>query len=324
MPEQTAAMVFPRQLVQRLSGEVEWVPGFFTADGMDDRLGLLAGVEYLFTGWQSPCIDEAVLAAAPDLKAVFHCAGSVRHVTGDVFWERNIPIASANEANGVPVAEFTYAQIVLSLKGHWQSTKAYAVKRRIPPERKDACGLRGATVGLVSLGSIARMLVPKLKAWPLRVLAYDPYVSAGQARELGVALTSLEALFAESQVVSCHAPLYPDTEGLLQERHFLAMPPHATFINTSRGRVVDSEGLVRALRDRPDLSALLDVTDPEPLPPDSPFFGLPNAHISPHIAGSIGNECLNLGEAMIAELRRFLAGQPLQGRITREQAARMT
>lgn len=102
-----------------------------------------------------------------------------------------------------------------------------------------------------------------------------------------------------------------------------SLKPHATFINTSRGAVVDESGLIEVLQQRPDLMALLDVTDPEPPVSGSPLYTLPNVFLTPHIAGSLAGECARMGDLAIEECRRFLAGEPLRWAITREQAARM-
>jgi phosphoglycerate dehydrogenase-like enzyme len=101
------------------------------------------------------------------------------------------------------------------------------------------------------------------------------------------------------------------------------MKLNATFINTARGAVVRENELIDVLRERSDLTALLDVTYPEPPVPDSPLFTLPNVMLTPHIAGSVGPECLRMGELMYDELCRYLNGEPMRYKVRREQAAMM-
>jgi phosphoglycerate dehydrogenase-like enzyme len=101
------------------------------------------------------------------------------------------------------------------------------------------------------------------------------------------------------------------------------MKSGASFINTARGAIVREPEMVAVLQARPDLFAVLDVFDPEPPEPGSPLYALPNVFLTPHIAGSIGRECWRMGEYMLAEVRRFLAGEPLQWRVTRQSAELM-
>ena len=131
------------------------------------------------------------------------------------------------------------------------------------------------------------------------------------AAALGLRLVTLEELFARCDVVSLHVPLLPSTRGLVTARLVASMKPNATLINTARGAILEP-AVVSVLSQRPDLQAVLDVTDPEPLPAGSLLRSLPNVTLTPHVAGSVGRECRRLGDMMVDELRRFVAGQPLQ------------
>jgi phosphoglycerate dehydrogenase-like enzyme len=117
--------------------------------------------------------------------------------------------------------------------------------------------------------------------------------------------------------------LLPETIGLITGRHLELMKPGAIFINTARGEIVDEAGLIDALRRRPDVQAVLDVTAPEPPKSDSPLYTLPNVLLTPHIAGSLGAECERMGHAMVDEFDRYLAGQPLLWEVTPERIATM-
>ncbi len=133
----------------------------------------------------------------------------------------------------------------------------------------------------------------------------------------------LEEVFARCDVVSLHAPHLKETEGMITGRHLRSMQPGATFINTSRGAVVREGEMIDALREWPDLCAVLDVTAPEPPAADSPLYDLTNVVLTPHIAGSMHGECRRMGRYMLEELRRYLRGEPLLWRIDRETAARL-
>lgn len=278
------------ELLAEISALVEIVAPPQTRQSILENPSVLAEAEIIFSGWGMPVMDAAFLSQAPNLKAVFYGAGSVRHIVTDVFWERGIQLCSAYEANDIPVAEFTLAQILLGLKGYWPYVRSFAQTGRWY-EHLATAGIYGSTVGLVSLGMIGRMVAQKLKAYDVHVIAYDPYVTPEAAADLGVALVSLMEVFQRADVVSLHTPWLPETEGLIRREHFAAMKPNATFINTARGAIVREEEMAAVLKDRSDLVALLDVTYPEPPLCGSSLLELPNVVITPHISGANTHEC---------------------------------
>lgn len=281
----------------------------------------LSDVTLVFSGWGMPKLDAALLRRMPKLKVVFYGAGSIKYFMTDDAWDRGIQVCSAYAANAVPVTEFTLAQILLSLKQTWRMALSIRQNGRFPSDRSLIAGAYGSTVALLSLGMIGRMVAERLRTFDLKIIAYDPFVKPDRAKELGVRLVSLEEAFAEAHVVSCHTPWLKETEGMIRGRHFESMQRGATFINTARGAVVHEPEMIAALQRRPDLTALLDVTYPEPPVAGSPLYTLPNVVLSPHIAGSIGRECHRMARLMVEECARWKAGQPLQWSISRERAA---
>jgi phosphoglycerate dehydrogenase-like enzyme len=219
-------------------------------------------------------------------------------------------VTAAIHANSIPVAEYTLATILLSLKHAWSLARQTRERRTFVP-RNGAPSAFGSTVGLISLGNLGRTLVDLLRTFHLRILAYDPHLPAAAAKRMGVELVSLAEVFRRSDVVSLRAPHTAETEGMVTGAHLASM---ATFINTARGAVVRERELVEVLGRRPDLQAVLDVTDPEPPVRDSPLYTLPNVVLTPHIAGSAGGECRRMGRYMVEELERYVAGEPLEGR----------
>lgn len=282
----------------------------------------LGEVEVIFSTWGMPKMDEEFLRRLPGLRAVFYAAGSVKGFATEEAYARGIRISSAWGANAIPVAEFTVAAITLSLKQFWacasatRRAKNYARPLAIP-------GTFRSTVGLVSLGMIGKLVVQRLRSLDLHVLAYDPFISAQEAKTLGVELVSLPVLFERSDVVSVHTPWLKETEKLITGELLQSLRPGATFINTSRGAVVDEPAMVEVARERPDVSFVLDVTYPEPPPPESALYELPNVVLTPHIAGSAGGEVARMGEWMAEEFDRFRLGQPLAHEVTKEMLARM-
>jgi phosphoglycerate dehydrogenase-like enzyme len=184
-------------------------------------------------------------------------------------------------------------------------------------------GAYGSTVGLVSLGKVGRHVVKLLQNLEVKVIAFDPFVTAAEAAELNVELCTLADVFRRADVVSLHTPWLPETEGMITGEHFTLMKSNACFINTARGVIMREQEMIEVLRQRPDLTAVLDVTYPEPPEPGSPLYTLPNVVLTPHIAGSLDNECRRMGRMVVDELKRYLNEEPLRWRITREQAARM-
>ena len=293
-----------------------------TADSVAKNPCVLTEAEVILSGWGAPAMDAAFLEAAPNLRVVLYGAGSIRRMATPALWDRGVRITSANAANAVPVSEYVLAAILFSLKRGWHF--AFSARREMAlPGQSQVPGAYGSTVGLVSLGMVGRLVRERLRPFDLRVVAYDPYVTPEEARIIGVDLMSLEDLFESSEVVSLHSPLLPETEGMILGSHVASMKWNATLINTSRGAVVREAEMVEVLEERPDLWAVLDVTNPEPPEPGSRLYNLPNVVLTPHIAGSLGSECRRMGRLVVDELRRYVAGVPLEYEITRERAALM-
>ena len=293
-----------------------------TAESVAMNPGVLAEVEVILSGWGAPAMDAAFLEAAPDLRVVLYGAGSIRRVATSALWDRGIRITSAYAANAVPVSEYVLAAILFSLKRGWHFAFS-ARHEKILPGQNQIPGAYGSTVGLVSLGMVGRLVRERLRPFDLRVVAYDPYVTPEEAHDLGVDLMSLEDLFESSEVVSLHSPWLPETEDMILGSHLASMKRNATLINTSRGAVVREAEMIEVLEERPDLWAVLDVTHPEPPEPGSRLYDLPNVVLTPHIAGSLGSECRRMGRLVVDELRRYVAGEPLEYEICRERAAMM-
>ncbi len=270
----------------------------------------LSSVEIIFSGWGAPVFDQALLDRMPSLKAIFYGAGTVKKIITDCIWERSIIVTSAYYANAIPVAEFTFAQIILALKSTWQYALKLKAEQRWSQDLAIPGCFHGSKVGIIALGTIGRLVCERLRSIEVEILAYDPYASKAQMEEMGVRKVSLEELFAECEVISLHAPKLDSTLNMIQDFHFRLMAPGATFINTARGAIVDEVGMLNVLKERPDIMAILDVTTLEPPEPGSAIFTLPNVILTPHIAGSMGRECRRMGRLAITECQRFLQGEP--------------
>jgi phosphoglycerate dehydrogenase-like enzyme len=267
-------------------------------------------------------MDEAFLEQAPKLEIVFYGAGSVRGFTTEASWKRGVRVVSAWTANGVPVAEYTLATTLFSLKRGWSFARRCREEKTFWRDQP-VPGAYRSTVGLVSLGVIARHVCEMMKRFDIHLIAYDPFVSPEEAEALGVELVELDELFRRADVVSIHTPNLPETKKMITGELIGSMKENATLINTARGAVVDEPAMIEVLSRRPDLQAVLDVTFPEPPPPESPLYTLENVVLTPHIAGSVGPECRRMGDYMIAEFDRWIRGEELRYELTEEKVRRM-
>ncbi|MGZ0655691.1 hydroxyacid dehydrogenase [Coraliomargarita sp. W4R72] len=306
--------------VQRIAEMVDLYSEQLTVALFRERLAELSDVEVIFSCWGMPALSDADLDALPNLKAVFYASGSVQYFAAP-FLNRGIVVCSAAAANAVPVAEFCLGQILLSCKGMFSNQVAC---RRGPWNHADLSigrGVYGESVALLGVGEISRSLLHLLQPFNLRVLAASGYLSRcpEQAQSMGIdAIVDVETAFSEALIVSNHLADRPGTEGMLNEMHFLSMRQGATFINTGRGAQVDEAGLIRALKQRPDLTALLDVQYPEPPDASSELYSLPNIHMTSHIAGSMNDEVRRMADFMISDFKRWQAGEALQYQVAPE------
>ncbi|MFE9022788.1 hydroxyacid dehydrogenase [Streptomyces sp. NPDC007808] len=312
MSAENVPQLFPPDVLARLRASLDIDPALVAEDLTDPRLrDVLARTEILVTGWGCPRLDAAVLDAAPKLRAVLHSAGSVKGFATPELWRRGIAVSSAAAANAVPVAEYTLAMILLTGKDLLAARDRLRTERAFPGwGLVPGIGNHGRRVGVIGASRIGRKVIELLRPFDLAVSLTDPYVDEAGAAALGVPLLPLDDLLRTSDVVTVHAPETPETRHLVGRRELALMRDGAVLINTARGALVDHEALIAELRTG-RLSAILDVTDPEPLPADSPLFDLPNAFITPHLAGSQGNEAARLGLAVAREAERLAAGEEL-------------
>ncbi|MEU6770550.1 hydroxyacid dehydrogenase [Streptomyces sp. NPDC046759] len=303
--------LFPPPLMSRLRQTADIDTALVVRDFADPAVaGALAPAEVLVTGWGCPHLDAGVLAAAPRLRAVLHAAGSVRSLVGEALWDHGVTVCSAVAGNALPVAEYTLAMILLVGKDAFGHRERYRRTHTGPaPAETAATGNLGRRVGVVGASRVGRRVMELLRPFDLTVLLHDPCVSPAQAAALGAEPLPLEDLLRRSDVVSLHAPDLPETHHMLDRARLGLIRDGGVLINTARGALVDQEALTRELVSG-RLCAVLDVTEPEPLPAGSPLYRLPNVFLTPHIAGSLGNELQRLGTIVVEELERLAEGLP--------------
>ncbi len=282
---------------------------FYNREYIMENPQLFKDTEYIFSTWgMSELSADEIRAYLPNLKAVFYAAGSVQYFARP-FLECGVRVFSAWAANAVPVAEYTVAQIVLANKGFFK-TMRYTQRDVANSESKKFPGNYKVKVGIIGAGMIGKLVIKMLKSYNIDVMVFDPFLPDQAAKELGVEKVGLDTLFAECQVVSNHLANNEQTQGMLNGALFEKMLPNATFLNTGRGAQVVEADLISFLKKRPDVFAILDVTHPEPPVEGCELYCLDNCILTPHIAGSSGNEVGRMAEYMLKEYEAFIAGNP--------------
>jgi phosphoglycerate dehydrogenase-like enzyme len=276
----------------------------------DDRADeVLGAADVLLGHWGCVALDEAFLARAPRLRMLAYAAGTVRDTVTPATFARGLLVTSGATANAVPVAEYTVGAIL------WTNKAAFTEAARlrgddVPPlPRRHPVGNWGKRIGLVGASHVGRAVVDLLRPFRCTVVVADPYLTADDAAALGVAQVELDELLATCDVVSLHAPALPETDRMIGAAELGRMMDGTTFVNTARGSLVDHDALEAELRTG-RITAVLDVTDPEPLPADHPLLTLPTCVVTPHLAGSQGTEMARQAELVVEEIRRYAAGEP--------------
>ena len=224
----------------------------------------------------------------------------------------NVPDASTED-----VSDHTMALILactrrivqlneLVKSGGWTSVAAPNIANDVWPKMSR---LTGQTLGLIAFGRIPQAVVPKAKGFGLRIIAHDPYISTDVFRRLRVKQMDLDYLLGESDIVSIHTPLTSETRALLGLKQLKKMKPTACLINTARGAVVDHKALYTALTQGYIAAAAFDVTEPEPIPPDSPLLKLDNFIVTAHSAGISPPAFAVLQHRPAQEIIRLLRGE---------------
>ena len=317
--------VYAESVVAKLRNAAALTETVFTKADILAAPARFADTQVIFSTWGMPVFtEEEIQACFPGLECVFYAAGTVQTFARP-FLNCGVKVFSAWAANAVPVAELTVAQIILANKGYFLSNRIFHAKDR-QTARAAIAGCRGnygETVGIIGAGMIGKLVIRMLQSYNLKVLVFDPFLPPETAAELGVELCGLPELFERAFTVSNHLANNAQTKGMLHYDLFRRMRENAVFLNTGRGAQVVEEDLVRILQERPDLTALLDVTEPEPPVEGHPFYTLPNCLLSPHIAGSAGREVVRMAEYMVTEYEAYRSGEPCRYEVTKKMLETM-
>ncbi len=259
-------------------------------------------------------LSRSMFERMPALELVAVSRGGPVNIDMTAARDHGVKVVNTPGRNASAVAEFTVGAIIAETRN---ITRGHDALRagcwRGDLYRMDLAGreLSEMTIGLIGYGAIGTRVVRLLKPFGCRILVADPHVAlTPEDRADGVEPVELDRLLAESDVVSLHARVTPETTGFIDKAAFAAMRPDAVFVNTARGPMVDYDALVEALTTGRLKGAMLETFAVEPLPPDSPLLSLPNVTLTPHIAGASVKTVTIAAASAAEEVRRHLAGEP--------------
>ena len=282
--------------------EVRWVDG-------PDREKLLAAVpeaDALLVR-SATTVDAEVLGAAPKLKIVARAGVGLDNVDVDAATERGVLVVNAPTSNIHSAAEHALALLLAAAR---QITAADASLRAHTWKRSSFSGTEifGKTVGVVGLGRIGQLVAQRLAAFGAHIVAYDPYVSAARAAQLGIELLSLDELLGRADFISVHLPKTPETAGLIDKEALAKTKPGVIIVNAARGGLVDEAALAEAVTSGHVRAAGIDVFTTEPCT-DSPLFDLPQVVVTPHLGASTEEAQDRAGTDVAASVKLALAGE---------------
>lgn len=260
----------------------------------------------------SPTITAEMMDAAPNLKIIGELEGDrfASRIDLEAAWERGIRTVDTTNGSSYPVAEWALALILISMRNAGAQFRRIIAGETARDQEalKHAGGsLMGKRVGLIGCGHMGRRLIKFLRPFEVDIWVYDPYLPREMAEAVGFLQTSLDNLLSQCDVIVCLAPLTPGTRRLIGERELSLIRSGAALVNVSRGPIIDPDALIARLK-RGDITAGLDVFDPEPIPPDSDIIHLPNVFLTPHFAAFTGDEHPHFFRLMVEELDRFFHG----------------
>ena len=280
-------------------------------------IALLPEADGCITSWGVAQLDEAVMNAAPRLRAMAHMGSSVKRFVSPAFWARDMHLTSAGITLARDVAETTLGIMIVGQKRIWplgQHVRDGGWRESPVWDKWYSRELTRTNVGIIGASNVGRHLVGLLEPFETNVLLYDPFVTAEEAEKLGATKMELDDLLKQCDVLALCAPGNEATYRMINAEGLAVMKDDALIVNTARGSLIDEPALIAELQNG-RFFAFLDVTDPEPPAADSPLRQLPNVVVTPHIAGCIDN-CNRMGELAVEELRRFFAGEPAVYQIT--------
>lgn len=254
-------------------------------------------------------VNEELLAGAGKLRVVGRLGVGLDNIDLTYVTQRGIPVVAGKNANATSVAEYVLAAILTSsrqLQAAGQDVRSGGWNRKRFTGRE----IGGSTLGLIGVGEIGQRVAMRARAFGMKVIGYDPFVAPYDfaVSECGIRLCGLDQVFRESDYISLHVPLTPETRHLVNRESLAQMKPTAVLINTARGGIVEETSLAEALGIGLLREAYLDVLEQEPPPPEHPLLQLDNCVMTPHVAGLTEESQVRVSAMVAEEVAKELAG----------------
>jgi glyoxylate reductase len=303
----------PEGWLDFLHGKCNLIIGPENADRLSPKLEEnLAAAEGLYC-LLTIKVDESLLERAENLKVVSNMAVGVDNIDVAACTRRGIPVGNTPGVLTAGTADLTMAVLLTAAR---QLSKANQDARQglwttWSPTGWLGADLEGATLGLVGLGNIGQAVARRAYGFGMRILYSDPKTQPEFENLYEAKCIPFQDLLVQCDFISLHVPLTPETRGMIGRQELRSMKPSAILVNTSRGAIIDQQALVTALTEGWITAAALDVTEPEPLPPDHPLFSLDNCFISPHIGSATWNTRRRMAERAAENLLAGLDSRPL-------------
>ena len=252
-------------------------------------------------------VDAEAIAAAPKLKVIARAGVGLDNVDIKAATAAGVMVVNAPTSNIISAAELTVGHI-LSLARHIPAAHSALAQGEWKRSAYTGVELYEKTIGIIGLGRIGALIAARLQAFGTNVIAYDPYITAARAQQLGVQTVTLDELLEQSDFITIHMPKTPETTGMIGTEQFARMKPTAYIVNVARGGLIDEDALHDALVSRTIAGAAVDVFVSEP-PRDSPLLGLPNIVVTPHLGASTDEAQEKAGVSVAKSVRLALAGE---------------
>jgi D-3-phosphoglycerate dehydrogenase len=252
-------------------------------------------------------VDQEAIAAAPNLKVIARAGVGLDNVDIKSATTAGVMVVNAPTSNIISAAELTVGHII-SLSRFIPAAHASLAAGTWKRSKYTGVELYEKTVGIIGLGRIGALITARLQAFGMNVVAYDPYVTAVRAQQLGVTLLSLDELLAQSDFITIHMPKTPETTGMISTDQFAIMKPTAFIVNVARGGLIDEDALYAALKSNRIAGAGLDVFVNEP-PLESPLLSLENIILTPHLGASTDEAQEKAGVSVAKSVRLALGGE---------------
>jgi (S)-sulfolactate dehydrogenase len=276
-------------------------------DRRDELIAKLHDVDALIVRNRTQ-VNADVLAAAPKLKVVGRLGVGLDNIDLPACKARNVDVMPATGANALAVAEYVIGTAMMLLRGAYQSSVAVAEGKWPRGPLSNGREIGGKTMGIVGFGGIGQLTATLAHGLGMRVIASDPMIDANASvwKASGVTRRTFAELIAESDVISLHIPLLPETRNLIGAAQLAKMKTGAVLINSARGGIIDETALAAALTEKRLAGAALDVFDEEPLKPGSPLAQCPNLILTPHIAGVTAESNVRVSSMIAERVAAFL------------------